>query len=208
MAPCAHAAAGPSSSVVPADFHAQSGRAADRRAVGVSRLNKQNAKLSRAPVHGKSFCAYRNRGGLPARALANGKETCSGGDVPLPHAAPSRKPRVLIAGAGIGGLLAAVGLLRQGFDVVVLERDVTAIRGEGRYRGPIQVRWHLASIQIWRQEKDHSHQDVAVSGRSSAAARRPGDCDRFLVARSGLTNCRRRAQCRHQDLVHLCKARQ
>ena len=33
----------------------------------------------------------------------------------------------------------AVGLLKRGFDVQVLERDVTAIRGEGKYRGPIQV---------------------------------------------------------------------
>lgn len=47
--------------------------------------------------------------------------------------------RVIIAGAGIGGLVLAVGLLKRGFDVQVLERDVTAIRGEGKYRGPIQV---------------------------------------------------------------------
>lgn len=33
----------------------------------------------------------------------------------------------------------AVGLLKNGFDVQVFERDMTAIRGEGKYRGPIQV---------------------------------------------------------------------
>ena len=49
------------------------------------------------------------------------------------------KPRVLIAGAGIGGLVLAVGLLNKGMDVQVFERDLTAIRGEGKYRGPIQV---------------------------------------------------------------------
>ena len=49
------------------------------------------------------------------------------------------KPRVLIAGAGIGGLVLAVGLLNKGFEVQVFERDLTAIRGEGKYRGPIQV---------------------------------------------------------------------
>lgn len=50
------------------------------------------------------------------------------------------KPKIIIAGAGIGGLVLAVGLLKKGFEVVVFERDVTAIRGEGKYRGPIQVR--------------------------------------------------------------------
>lgn len=48
--------------------------------------------------------------------------------------------KVIIAGAGIGGLLLAVALLKQGFKVQVFERDLTAIRGEGKYRGPIQVR--------------------------------------------------------------------
>lgn len=50
-----------------------------------------------------------------------------------------RNLRVIIAGAGIGGLVLAVSLLRKGFDVKVLERDLTAIRGEGKYRGPIQI---------------------------------------------------------------------
>lgn len=48
-------------------------------------------------------------------------------------------PRVLIAGGGIGGLVAAVALLKRGYPVQVFERDLTAIRGEGKYRGPIQV---------------------------------------------------------------------
>lgn len=34
----------------------------------------------------------------------------------------------------------ALGLLRQGVRVEVLERDLTAVRGEGKVRGPIQVR--------------------------------------------------------------------
>lgn len=55
-------------------------------------------------------------------------------------ASSSKRPlKVLIAGAGIGGLVLAVGLLKQGFQVQVFERDLTAIRGEGKYRGPIQV---------------------------------------------------------------------
>ena len=61
-------------------------------------------------------------------------------DFPIPDKANRSGPRVLIAGGGIGGLVLAVGLLKKGFDVQVLERDLTAIRGEGKYRGPIQVR--------------------------------------------------------------------
>lgn len=56
--------------------------------------------------------------------------------------------RVVIAGGGIGGLVLAVGLLKQGLSVKVLERDLTAIRGEGKYRGPIQVQSNaLAALQ-------------------------------------------------------------
>ena len=71
--------------------------------------------------------------------------------------------RVVITGAGIGGLVLAVGLLKRGFDVKVLERDVTAIRGEGKYRGPIQVSiGRTTVIQLSRTAG-------AVIGRQGAA---------------------------------------
>lgn len=54
-------------------------------------------------------------------------------------AAQHRPLKVIIAGAGIGGLVLAVALIKKGIDVAVFERDLTAIRGEGKYRGPIQV---------------------------------------------------------------------
>ena len=60
--------------------------------------------------------------------------------------APSRPVRVLVAGGGIAGLVLAVSLLKKGVDVKIFEQDMTAIRGEGKYRGPIQVR--LVSIVL------------------------------------------------------------
>lgn len=74
------------------------------------------------------------RGMQPCRAVAApvdaSREVEGGSKPPL---------KVVIAGAGIGGLVLAVGLLKRGFEVTVLERDMTAIRGEGKYRGPIQI---------------------------------------------------------------------
>ena len=54
----------------------------------------------------------------------------------------------------------AVALLKKGFQVQLFERDVTAIRGEGKYRGPIQVGsrdWHV----LW-------HAVAARFGRSAS----------------------------------------
>lgn len=60
----------------------------------------------------------------------------------------ARPLKVLIAGAGIGGLVLAVALIKKGIDVAVFERDLTAIRGEGKYRGPIQVQSNaLAALE-------------------------------------------------------------
>ncbi|KAI3444948.1 hypothetical protein Pfo_001613 [Paulownia fortunei] len=50
-----------------------------------------------------------------------------------------KKLKILIAGGGIAGLVFALAAKRSGFDVKVFEKDLTAIRGEGRDRGPIQL---------------------------------------------------------------------
>eukprot|EP01024_Parvocaulis_polyphysoides_P053728 TRINITY_DN536_c0_g3_i6.p1 TRINITY_DN536_c0_g3~~TRINITY_DN536_c0_g3_i6.p1 ORF type:complete len:285 (-),score=46.62 TRINITY_DN536_c0_g3_i6:63-917(-) len=56
--------------------------------------------------------------------------------------------KVVVVGGGIGGLVLSVALLKKGVQVQVLERDVTAIRGEGKYRGPIQVQSNaLAALE-------------------------------------------------------------
>jgi hypothetical protein len=69
-----------------------------------------------------------------AQAVDAAPRTSSGASTSAPAL------NVLIAGAGIGGLVLALALLKKGgVNVKVLERDFTAIRGEGKYRGPIQA---------------------------------------------------------------------
>ncbi|GER30888.1 Zeaxanthin epoxidase [Striga asiatica] len=59
-----------------------------------------------------------------------------------------KKLRVLVAGGGIGGLVFALAAKRKGFEVVVFEKDLSAIRGEGQYRGPIQIQSNaLAALE-------------------------------------------------------------
>lgn len=61
---------------------------------------------------------------------------------------PEKKLRVLVAGGGIGGLVFALAAKRKGFDVLVFEKDLSAIRGEGQYRGPIQIQSNaLAALE-------------------------------------------------------------
>ena len=57
-------------------------------------------------------------------------------------------PRIIIAGGGIGGLVLALAAKNKGMSVRVLERDLSAIRGEGQYRGPIQIQSNaLAALE-------------------------------------------------------------
>ncbi|XWS33609.1 hypothetical protein CRYUN_Cryun22dG0097800 [Craigia yunnanensis] len=59
-----------------------------------------------------------------------------------------KKLRILVAGGGIGGLVFALAAKKKGFDVVVFEKDLSAIRGEGKYRGPIQIQSNaLAALE-------------------------------------------------------------
>ncbi|MED6133818.1 hypothetical protein PIB30_031715 [Stylosanthes scabra] len=50
-----------------------------------------------------------------------------------------KKVRVLIAGGGIGGLVLALAAKNRGHEVKVFEKNLSAVRGEGRHRGPIQL---------------------------------------------------------------------
>ena len=61
---------------------------------------------------------------------------------------PQKKLRALVAGGGIGGLVFALAAKKKGFEVMVFEKDLSAIRGEGQYRGPIQIQSNaLAALE-------------------------------------------------------------
>ncbi|GLU20021.1 hypothetical protein SLE2022_362390 [Rubroshorea leprosula] len=71
-------------------------------------------------------------------------ETVSGNEFDV----GKKRLMILVAGGGIGGLVFALAAKRKGFDVVVFEKDMSAIRGEGQYRGPIQVQSNaLAALE-------------------------------------------------------------
>uniref|UniRef100_A0A7N0ZT55 FAD-binding domain-containing protein n=1 Tax=Kalanchoe fedtschenkoi TaxID=63787 RepID=A0A7N0ZT55_KALFE len=94
--------------------------------------------------------------GIEATAVVDSKSSSS-----VSSSAPDRKKlvangnlrsgkklRILVAGGGIGGLVFALAAKKKGFDVVVFERDLSAVRGEGQYRGPIQIQSNaLAALE-------------------------------------------------------------
>ncbi|KAI3867980.1 hypothetical protein MKX03_035196 [Papaver bracteatum] len=57
-----------------------------------------------------------------------------------------KKLRILIAGGGVGGLVLALAAKNRGFEVKVFEKKLSAIRGEGRYRGPIQLQSNALAV--------------------------------------------------------------
>ncbi|CAL5197703.1 unnamed protein product [Lathyrus oleraceus] len=62
--------------------------------------------------------------------------------------AEKKNLRVLVAGGGIGGLVFALAAKKKGFEVMVFEKDLSAVRGEGQYRGPIQIQSNaLAALE-------------------------------------------------------------
>ncbi|KAI9089309.1 hypothetical protein K1719_029588 [Acacia pycnantha] len=66
---------------------------------------------------------------------------------------PRKKIRILVAGGGIGGLVFALAAKRKGFEVLVFEKDLSAVRGEGQYRGPIQIQSNaLAALEAINPE--------------------------------------------------------
>ncbi|KAG8082219.1 hypothetical protein GUJ93_ZPchr0014g46769 [Zizania palustris] len=101
---------------------------------------------SRGPVH--RLLAFHSPRAPQKRGLclSAGSRRRSGAVVAMVMSASEPKARVLVAGGGIGGLVFALAAKRKGFEVLVLERDMSAIRGEGRYRGPIQLQSNALAV--------------------------------------------------------------
>nr|AMJ39489.1 zeaxanthin epoxidase 1 isoform [Bixa orellana] len=86
-----------------------------------------------------------NNGGQKKRLL---QVKAAVAETPTVSDSKEKKLRILVAGGGIGGLVFALAAKRKGFDVVVFEKDLSAIRGEGQYRGPIQIQSNaLAALE-------------------------------------------------------------
>ncbi|CAA7395744.1 unnamed protein product [Spirodela intermedia] len=96
---------------------------------------RENATSSRAKQRNRS---WRSAAMAVAVAGTSGVETAAA-EKPAVSQSAGKKLRILVAGGGIGGLVFALAAQRKGFDVMVFERDLSAIRGEGQYRGPIQI---------------------------------------------------------------------
>ncbi|XP_059456692.1 zeaxanthin epoxidase, chloroplastic isoform X2 [Corylus avellana] len=100
-------------------------------------------------VHCNYYCKTRKQKRKLAQVKAKLAEASP--TVPQPTQSggePLKKLRILVAGGGIGGLVFALAAKKKGFDVVVFEKDMSAIRGEGQYRGPIQIQSNaLAALE-------------------------------------------------------------
>lgn len=85
---------------------------------------------------------------LRCQAAAATAESNGNGAVAVKPTSGVDKLRVIIAGGGIGGLLLAAGLLKRGYDVVVLERDLTSIKVRAVWLSYICARGMLVVVAM------------------------------------------------------------
>ncbi|KAG8646365.1 zeaxanthin epoxidase, chloroplastic isoform X2 [Manihot esculenta] len=83
-------------------------------------------------LHFRSKKSLTRRYAVRSEGSHHDQDSCKEGD-------EKKRLRILIAGGGIGGLVLALAAKNRGFDVCVFEKDLSAVRGEGRHRGPIQL---------------------------------------------------------------------
>ncbi|KAL8500707.1 hypothetical protein ACS0TY_020333 [Phlomoides rotata] len=92
-----------------------------------------------AYVLGSNLCCQLSLHGFRAKKLTSKRLMVGVRYARQNNEEKSEKLKILIAGGGIGGLAFALAAKSSGFDVKVFEKDSSAIRGDGRGRGPIQL---------------------------------------------------------------------
>ncbi|XVF61161.1 hypothetical protein PTKIN_Ptkin08bG0107300 [Pterospermum kingtungense] len=98
--------------------------------------------------HFRSKTSYQRKGLLQVKATVEAGTQIEKNGFEGNRMEKKEKLRILVAGGGIGGLVFALAAKNKGFDVLVFERDLSAIRGEGQYRGPIQIQSNaLAALE-------------------------------------------------------------
>ncbi|KAK3013490.1 hypothetical protein RJ639_010309 [Escallonia herrerae] len=91
---------------------------------------------------------YARRMATVKASVAEATPVSTANGVDRSSAPAGKNLKILVAGGGIGGLVFALAAKRKGFQVMVFERDLSAIRGEGQYRGPIQIQSNaLAALE-------------------------------------------------------------
>ena len=73
-----------------------------------------------------------------------------------------KRPSILIAGGGIAGLVLALGAKNRGFEVKVFEKGLSAVRGEGRERGPIQL--SSSALAVLQAIDENAAQQIIKAG--------------------------------------------
>eukprot|EP00245_Coleochaete_scutata_P014239 TRINITY_DN600_c0_g1_i1.p1 TRINITY_DN600_c0_g1~~TRINITY_DN600_c0_g1_i1.p1 ORF type:complete len:696 (-),score=179.34 TRINITY_DN600_c0_g1_i1:284-2371(-) len=117
----------------------------------LSLCSKKVRKGMRTEVHKNIYTRVNAEATLTVDSVSTASEVSSSRspeDAKSPPRDGKRPLKVLVAGAGIGGLVFALAAKNKGIDVKVFERDLSAIRGEGQYRGPIQLQSNaLAALE-------------------------------------------------------------
>ncbi|XP_012079233.1 zeaxanthin epoxidase, chloroplastic [Jatropha curcas] len=111
----------------------------------VSSSSMELSSSAHCNFHFRSKKSEQNKKLTQVKAVVTESTSVAQSDEKQPE---QRKPRILVAGGGIGGLVFALAAKRKGFEVLVFEKDLSAVRGEGQYRGPIQIQSNaLAALE-------------------------------------------------------------
>ncbi|WP_321338038.1 FAD-dependent monooxygenase [Breoghania sp.] len=150
--------------------------------------------------------------GEPSPDQRSGQATPSGSPIPFPHTQAGGKParrRIIVAGAGIGGLTAALALERAGFSVQVLERS----QQSGEVGAGIQISpnaWRVLDalgVTPFVEEKASKPQAIQVNSVRSGGAVARIPLGREALKRFGAPYCVFHRADLHNGLMQAAESR-